>query len=152
MGLFSAAMVESIMNRLNIPDDVPIESKLVTRAIRSAQTQVGGQNFEIRKNVLKYDEAMNKQRTVIYAERRRVLEGEDLHEQVQHFIRDTIEGYVPGATAEGYPEEWDLDQLWSALGTLYPVGVEIPAPGERDGLTAEGLLEDLIEDAVEAYA
>jgi preprotein translocase subunit SecA len=151
MRLFNAAMVESIMDRLKIPDEVPIESKLVTRAIRSAQTQVEGQNFEIRKNVLKYDEVMNKQRTVIYAERRRVLEGEDLHEQIQHFLRDTIEGYVQGATAEGYPEEWDLDQLWSALGTLYPVGVEIPAPGERDGLTAEGLLEDLIEDALEAY-
>jgi preprotein translocase subunit SecA len=151
MRLFNATMVESIMNRLNIPDEVPIESKLVTRAIRSAQTQVEGQNFEIRKNVLKYDEVMNKQRTVIYAERRRVLEGEDLHEQVRHFLRDTIEGYVSGATAEGYPEEWDLDQLWSALGTLYPVGVELPGPGEREGLTSEGLLEDLIEDALDAY-
>ena len=80
MRLFNAAAVESIMNRLNIPDDVPIESKLVTRAIRSAQTQVEQQNFEIRKNVLKYDEVLNKQRQVIYAERRRVLEGEDLHD------------------------------------------------------------------------
>ena len=151
MRLFNAAMVESIMNRLNIPDDVPIESKLVTRAIRSAQTQVEGQNFEIRKNVLKYDEVMNKQRTVIYAERRRVLEGEDLHEQVQHFIQDTIGGYVQGATTDGYPEEWDFDQLWSALGTLYPVGVEVPPPGERDGLTSDGLLDDLVEDALDAY-
>jgi preprotein translocase subunit SecA len=151
MRLFNAAMVESIMNRLNIPDDVPIESKMVTRAIRSAQTQVEGQNFEIRKNVLKYDEVMNKQRTVIYAERRRVLEGEDLHEQIEHFLRDTITSYVEGATGEGYPEEWDLDQLWSALGTLYPVGVDVPPAGERDGLTSEGLLEDLIDDALEAY-
>ncbi len=151
MRLFNAAAVESIMNRLSIPDDIPIESKLVTRAIRSAQTQVEQQNFEIRKNVLKYDEVLNKQRQVIYGERRRVLEGEDLHDQVRHFLADTVSGYVTSATAEGYPEEWDLDQLWAALGTLYPVGVECPEVGSRDGLTADGLTEDLLEDAAEAY-
>jgi preprotein translocase subunit SecA len=151
MRLFNAAAVESIMNRLQIPDDVPIESKLVTRAIRSAQTQVEQQNFEIRKNVLKYDEVLNKQRMVIYDERRRVLEGEDLHDQARHFLTDTVSGYVSAATAEGYPEEWDLDQLWTALGTLYPVGVEVPAAGAREGLTGEGLSEDLLEDALEAY-
>ena len=122
MRLFNAAMVESIMTRLNIPEDVPIESKMVTNAIRSAQTQVEAQNFEIRKNVLKYDEVLNRQRTVIYDERRKVLEGADLHEQVRHMIDDVVEGYVVSATADGYPEEWDLDQLWTALGTLYPVG------------------------------
>ena len=151
MRLFNAAAVESIMNRLSIPDDVPIESKLVTRAIRSAQTQVEQQNFEIRKNVLKYDEVLNKQRQVIYAERRRVLEGEDLRDQARHFLSDTVNGYVAAATAEGYPEEWDLDQLWTALSTLYPVGVHAPEAGSREGLTAEGLIEDLLEDAAEAY-
>jgi preprotein translocase subunit SecA len=151
MRLFNAAAVESIMNRLQIPDDVPIESKLVTRAIRSAQTQVEQQNFEIRKNVLKYDEVLNKQRMVIYDERRRVLEGEDLSEQARHFLTDTVTGYVSAATGEGYPEEWDLDQLWTALGTLYPVGVEVPASGSREGLTGEGLIEDLNDDALEAY-
>src|SRR5205085_12527690 len=88
MRRFNAAMVETVMTRLRVPDDVPIEHKMVTRAIRSAQTQVEQQNFEIRKNVLKYDEVMNLQRKVIYAERRRVLEGEDLHDQVQHMITD----------------------------------------------------------------
>jgi preprotein translocase subunit SecA len=151
MRLFNAAAVESIMNRLSIPDDVPIESKLVTRAIRSAQTQVEQQNFEIRKNVLKYDEVLNKQRQVIYAERRRVLAGEDLHEQARHFLSDTVNGYVLSATGEGYPEEWDLDKLWTALSTLYPVGVHAPEVGAREGLTAEGLVEDLLEDAAEAY-
>ena len=77
--------------------------------------QVEQQNFEIRKNVLKYDEVLNRQRKVIYAERRRVLEGEDLHEQVRHFMDDTVDGYVDAATAEGYAEDWDLDQLWTAL-------------------------------------
>jgi len=151
MRLFNAAAVESIMDRLKIPDEMPIESKLVTRAIRSAQTQVEQQNFEIRKNVLKYDEVMNKQRTVIYDERRRVLAGEDLGEQARHFLDDTVTGYIRAATSEGYPEEWDLDQLWTALGQLYPVGVELPAHGEREGLTADGLLEDLVADAREAY-
>src|SRR5213079_349756 len=121
MRLFNSAAVERIMDTLNIPEEVPIESKIVTRAIRSAQTQVEQQNFEIRKNVLKYDEVLNKQRTVIYDERRRVLQGADLHEQVRNMIDDVVEAYVTAATAEGYPEEWDLDQLWTALKTLYPV-------------------------------
>ncbi|MEX5708969.1 preprotein translocase subunit SecA [Parafrankia sp. FMc6] len=151
MRLFNAAAVEGIMDRLNIPDDVPIESKIVTRAIRSAQTQVEGQNFEIRKNVLKYDEVMNKQRTVIYEERRKVLEGADLHEQVRHFVDDTVEGYVRGATADGYPEEWDLETLWSGLGLLYPVGVDAPGTDDREGLTSDLLLEDLQADAQDAY-
>ena len=97
MRLFNAAMVENFLTRFNIPEDVPIESKMVTNAIRSAQTQVEAQNFEIRKNVLKYDEVLNRQRTVIYDERRRVLEGADLHEQIRHMIDDVVEGYVASA-------------------------------------------------------
>jgi len=153
MRLFNANAVESIMDRLNIPEDVPIESKIVTRAIRSAQTQVESQNFEIRKNVLKYDEVLNKQRTVIYAERRRVLEGADLHEQVRHMINDVVEAYVTAATAEGYPEDWDLEKLWTALRTLYPVGVTAEELQERagGGLSAEFLAEELKADAQAAY-
>ena len=153
MRRFTAATVEAVMTRLNMPDDVPIESKMVTRAIKSAQTQVEQQNFEIRKNVLKYDEVMNKQRTVIYDERRRVLDGEDLHEQVQHMIDDVITAYVDGATAEGYAEDWDLEQLWTALKTLYPVGIDhddlidSEAIGEHGELTREALLDALIDDA-----
>ena len=101
MQLFNAHMVESIMDRLNLPEDIPIESKMVSRSIRSAQTQIEQQNFEIRKNVLKYDEVLNKQRTVIYDERRRVLQGEDLHEQVAHMIDDVVAAYVEGATGRG---------------------------------------------------
>src|ERR1044071_1600158 len=83
---FRAGAVEAVMDRLNIPEDMPIESKMVSRQIKSAQTQIEAQNAEIRKNVLKYDEVLNKQRQVIYAERKRVLDGEDLHEQVTHMI------------------------------------------------------------------
>jgi preprotein translocase subunit SecA len=129
---------------------------MVTNAIRSAQTQVEAQNFEIRKNVLKYDEVLNRQRTVIYAERRRVLEGEDLHEQIRHMVDDVVEGYVTAATSEGFPEEWDLDQLWTALRTLYPVSVTVEeleeaAGGDRAGLTPEFLAEELKADAHAAY-
>jgi preprotein translocase subunit SecA len=151
MRLFNAAAVESIMNRLNIPEDVPIESKIVTRAIRSAQTQVESQNFEIRKNVLKYDEVLNKQRTVIYDERRKILEGTDLHEQVRHFIDDTIYAYVNAATSEGFPEEWDLDQLWTALRQLYPVSVSVPDDDRREELTSDELVDELTDDAHAAY-
>ena len=115
--------VEMLMTRLRMPDDVPIEHNFVSKAIKSAQTQVEQQNFEIRKNVLKYDEVMNKQRTVIYDERRRVLDGEDLHLQVQNMITDVITAYVDGATAQGYAEDWDTDTLWTALKTLYPISV-----------------------------
>src|SRR5689334_3895399 len=156
MKRFNAAAVETIMTRLNMPDDEPIESKMVSRAMKSAQTQVEQQNFEIRKNVLKYDEVLNRQRTVIYDERRRVLEGADLQDQVHNMLTDVISGYVEGATSEGYPEEWDLDQLWTALRSLYPISVTIDevieeAGGDRNGLSTEQLTELLVDDAHAAY-
>src|SRR5215213_6331226 len=154
MRRFNAGMIESIMNLVRLPDDVPIEAGMVTKAIRSAQTQVEQQNFEIRKNVLKYDEVLNKQRTVIYDERRRVLAGEDIKEQIEHMIADVVGAYVDGATAEGYAEDWDLDKLWTALGELYPVGVdrEKLADGDVDDLSREKLAEVVIADARRAYA
>jgi preprotein translocase subunit SecA len=144
-----------IMTRLNIPDDVPIESGIVSKAIASAQHQVEQQNFEIRKNVLKYDEVMNRQRKVIYAERRQVLEGADLHEQIRSFINDVVDEYIAGATAEGFAEEWDLDKLWKALGQLYPTTLTIDGvveeAGGREELTAEFLNEKVKADAMAAY-
>jgi preprotein translocase subunit SecA len=156
MRRFRAGAVEAVMDRFNIPEDVPIESKMVSRQIKSAQTQIEAQNAEIRKNVLKYDEVLNKQRQVIYAERKRVLDGEDLHEQVQHMIDDVVGAYASGATAEGYAEDWDLDQLWSSLKQLYPVGVTVEdlideAGGELNQLDAEFLKARLLEDAHTAY-
>lgn len=155
MRLFNSARVEVIMTRLNIPDDQPIESGIVSKAIASAQHQVEQQNFEIRKEVLKYDEVMNRQRKVIYAERHRVLEGADLHEQVRGFIGDVIEGYVAGATAEGFAEEWDLDKLWKAFGELYPVQLKvedlIEEAGAREELTAALITDKVKEDALRAY-
>jgi len=150
---FNGPFVERIMTSLKMEDDVPIEAKMVSKAILSAQTQVEQQNMEIRKNVLKYDEVMNLQRKVIYAERRRVLEGEDLRDQVQLMIVDVITAYVDGATENGYAEDWDLDGLWTALKTLYPVGVQHPAIADDAGdLTREVLLEAVLADARQAYA
>ncbi|MFE5703328.1 preprotein translocase subunit SecA [Rhodococcus sp. ACS1] len=157
MRRFNGAALESIMTRLNLPDDVPIEAKMVSKAIKSAQTQVEQQNFEIRKNVLKYDEVMNQQRTVIYNERRQILEGKDMEGQVEKMITDVVTAYVDGATAEGYVEDWDLEQLWTALKTLYPIGVdykELVGDGddETKDITADELRETLLKDAHEAYA
>jgi preprotein translocase subunit SecA len=157
MKRFRAGAVEAVMERLNIPEDVPIESKMVTRQIKSAQAQIEGQNAEIRKNVLKYDEVLNKQRMVVYAERKRVLDGEDLHEQVEHMINDVVEAYVGGATAEGYAEDWDLDQLMASLKQLYPVAITVDdlveeAGGELNNLDADFLTAQLKEDAHGAYA
>jgi preprotein translocase subunit SecA len=152
---FNGERVQAMMNFLRLPEDVPIEAKMVSKAIQSAQTQMEQQNFEIRKNVLKYDEVMNKQRTVIYDERRKVLHGADLSDQIRPMIDDVVRGYVEGATG-GYPEEWDLEGLWTALKTLYPVSLTIDeaieqAGGTKADLTREYLVEELTADAQAAY-
>ncbi|MEV6688900.1 preprotein translocase subunit SecA [Streptomyces sp. NPDC051578] len=156
MRLFKAQMVERVMAMANVPDDVPIENKMVTRAIASAQSQVETQNFETRKNVLKYDEVLNNQREVIYRERRRVLEGEDLQDQVRHMMDDTIDAYIAAETVEGFAEEWDLDRLWGAFRQLYPVKVTVEeleeAAGDRAGITAEFIAESVKDDIHEQYA
>jgi preprotein translocase subunit SecA len=153
---FNGERVAAMMNMLRLPEDVPIEAKMVAKAIQSAQTQMEQQNFEIRKNVLKYDEVLNKQRTVIYDERRRVLQGADLTDQIRPMINDVVRGYLEGATSSGYAEEWDLEQLWTALKTLYPVSLTIDeaieqAGGSKAGLTREFLIEELTADAQAAY-
>ena len=154
MRLFKSDWVDRVLQVLKVPDDVPIENKRVTGAIASAQGQVEAQNFESRKNVLKYDDVMSRQREVIYGERRRVLEGEDLEEQIRTFIDDVITGYVLGST-EGYAEDWDLDGLFTALRQIYSTeltteGVEKVAGG-RAGLSRQALIEDLKKDIRAAY-
>jgi preprotein translocase subunit SecA len=153
---FNGERVAQMMNFLRLPEDVPIEQRMVSKAIQSAQTQMEQQNFEIRKNVLKYDEVMNKQRTVIYAERRKILEGANLSDQIRDMVAEVVRGYVEGATASGYAEEWDLEQLWAALKTLYPVSLTIDeaieqAGGHRSDLTRAYLVEELTADAESAY-
>ena len=156
MRLFKGDMVNSFLQRFNVPDDVPIEAKMVTNSIRSAQTQVEAQNFEIRKNVLKYDEVMNRQRQVVYGERSRVLDGEDIQDQIKTFMNDTIAAYVAAETAEGFPEDWDLQALWTALSALYPIEISIndmvkAAGGDSADLSSEFMTATLQEDINRAY-
>jgi preprotein translocase subunit SecA len=156
MRRFNSGMVERFLSAAGIPEDTPIESKMVSNAIRSAQTQVESQNFEIRKDVLKYDDVLNRQRQVVYAERRLVLEGKDIKDQVQTFLQDTLRAYVVAATAEGFPEDWDLSVLWTALRALYPISFTVEdldiELGGRSGLDTEFLQQKVIDDAVAAYA
>jgi preprotein translocase subunit SecA len=156
MRRFNSALVERFLSAAGIPEDTPIESKMVTNAIKSAQTQVESQNFEMRKNVLKYDDVMNRQREVIYRERREVLEGADIKEQVTGFIEDTIRGYVGAATNEGFPEEWDLVQLWTALKATYPISFKVEdieaEVGGRTGLDTDFLTAKVLDDIFAAYA
>jgi preprotein translocase subunit SecA len=153
MRRFKSDLVDSFLRRFNVPDDVPIEAKMVSNAIKNAQTQVEQQNFEIRKNILKYDEVMNQQRKVIYAERQRVLAGADLKSEIQEFMRDTISGYVTSATADAYEENWDLDKLWTALQQLYPVSItpEQIRMSLDGALNPDGIIEQVISDATAAY-
>jgi preprotein translocase subunit SecA len=156
MRRFNGDRVAQILEWAKTPPDAPLESKTVTRSIRSAQTQVEQLNFETRKDLLKYDDVMNRQRQVVYAERHRVLAGEDLSEQIRHMIDEVIADYVAEATDEGFVEEWDLDKLWGAFGRLYSVKTSADdlieeEGGERSFLSAEGITERMQADAQAAY-
>jgi len=155
MRLFKSDWVDRVLLALKVPDDVPIENKSVTKSIASAQSQVESQNFESRKNVLKYDDVMSRQREVIYGERREVLEGADLQDQIRLMIDDAVASYVNAAT-EGFPEEWDLDALWTALRTMYPISLRHQdlerEAGGRDGMERDDLRQRLLADAQAQYA
>ena len=154
MRLFKSDWVDRVLQVLKIPDDVPIENKRVTNAIANAQGQVESQNFESRKNVLKYDDVMDRQRKVIYSERREVLEGADIEEQVRGFIDDVVTGVVTGATQE-FSEEWDLEQLWTDLKQIWPVSLDLKHLEDEHGGVAnidrDELIKELQKDAQEAY-
>ncbi|MET4583472.1 preprotein translocase subunit SecA [Conyzicola nivalis] len=155
MRLFNSGAAEALMGRGNVPDDLAIESKVVSRAIRSAQSQVEGRNAEIRKNVLKYDDVLNRQREAIYGDRRHILEGDDLQDRVKHFLEDVITEVIEVHTAEGHSEEWDFDALWTELKTLYPVGITIDEllteAGARGKVTEAFLKKEILSDAQVAY-
>ena len=155
MRMFASGLAQRIMTSGAYPDDVPLESKMVTRGIAGAQRQVESRNYEIRKNVLKYDDVMTEQREKVYSERRRVLDGEDLEPQIEAFRAQAVSSIVNAGTAEGRPDEWDLDALWDELGRLYPVGLSqdevVEALGGKDALTSERLIDELSEDVAVAY-
>ena len=153
MRLFNAGGASRLM--ANAAEDTALEFRIVSRAIASAQNMVEGRNAEQRKNVLKYDDVLNRQRTAIYADRRRILEGHDLQDQVQQFLREVVGSIVVEKTSSGHPEDWDLDALWEALRTVYPVSVSqdelIEEAGGRDKLSTEFLREQLVSDAEVVY-
>ena len=152
MRLFKSDMVNSFLTRFNVPDNVPIEASMVTKSIQSAQTQVEAQNFEIRKNVLKYDEVLNRQRLVVYAERKEVLAGKDISNQIQDFFKDTVYGYVEAETQDSYDEEWDFERLTTAFKEIYPIGVDIKKLADQSDYDTEAIAQVILEDLQTKYA
>lgn len=156
MRRFNANAAQRIMNNPSMPDDMALESKIVSKAIETAQGQVESSNAEQRKNVLKYDDVMNRQREAIYGDRRRILEGGDLKQKVEHFLEDVVTAMVSEATAEGHADDWDLEQLWTNLKQLYPIELTIEEVAEEAGgvgmLTSEFLHKEILSDARVQYA
>ena len=155
MKRFNSGLVERFLGAAGMPEETPLESKIVSNAIKSAQTQVESLNFEMRKNVLKYDDVMNKQRTVVYSERREVLEGADIKDLTNDFLTETITAYVNSATNSGVAENWDLNTLWTALKSLYPISITVEdlvsEVGEVGALDSEFILDRVLTDAKNAY-
>jgi preprotein translocase subunit SecA len=146
--LFAGDRIYNIMERFKLPDDQPMEASILSKQIEGAQKKVEEQNFVIRKNVLKYDDVMNTQRQVIYEQRRRVLEGDDLSDDVKGWIQDVIEGIVAEHTMSEFQEEWDLPELITAMDALYRTGVVLE---EIQGKDQEVIVQEFVEDAVDAY-
>ena len=155
MRRFNSGLVERFLGAAGMPEETPLESKIVSNAIKSAQTQVESLNFEMRKNVLKYDDVMNKQREVVYSERREVLEGVDIKELVEVSLEETVTAYVDSATQTGVAEDWDLNTLWNALKVLYPISFTAEQMLEEIGgavaLDSAYLLEKILQDSRQSY-
>ena len=155
MRRFNSGLVERFLGAAGMPEETPLESKIVSNAIKSAQTQVESLNFEMRKNVLKYDDVMNKQREVVYSERRKVLEGADIKDLVRKFLNETVTAYVDAATATGVAEDWDLETLWVALKVLFPISFTatdlLNEIGGQSALDSEFLLDRILTEANKAY-
>ena len=155
MRRFNSGLVVRFLGASGMPEETPLESKIVSNAIKSAQTQVESLNFEMRKNVLKYDDVMNKQREVVYSERREVLEGADIKELAKKFLEETLTAYVNAATAAGVAEDWDLETLWKALKSLFPISFSadelLKEIGGASALDSEFLLDRVLSDSDAAY-
>ena len=150
--LFAGDRIYNIMNRFKIPDDQPMEAKILSNQIEGAQKKVEEQNFVARKNVLKYDDVMNTQRMVIYEQRRRVLEGEDLSEDVREWIRDVVGGTVAQFTDSEFAEDWDLEGLVTSMQSLYDTDITVSELREEvDVKDRDALAEEFVDDALETY-
>ncbi|OUE26380.1 preprotein translocase subunit SecA [Clavibacter michiganensis] len=156
MRLFNNGAAASLMGRDSVPDDVAIESKVVSRAIRSAQGQVEARNAEIRKNVLKYDDVLNRQREAIYGDRRHILEGDDLQERSQRFLEAVIDDVLDSHIGEGNGDDWDFDALWTELKTLFPISITIDEviteAGSKGRVNRDFVRREILSDAKLAYS
>ena len=153
MRLFNASAVDRIMTRLNMPDDMPIEHKWVSKAVANAQAQVESLNFDRRKNVLKYDDVMNEQRKVIYSQRQSLVIGnaEEVEELAQKYVADTIEDLVNGHCPPGvYPEEWDVDGLQVRIEQIYDTDFDF-AGIDVEEIERDALVDQLYDNALDAY-
>jgi preprotein translocase subunit SecA len=149
--LFAGDRIKNIMQRFKVPDDEPMEASILSKQIENAQKKVEEQNFVMRKNVLKYDDVMNSQRQVIYAQRRRVLEGQDMSEEILGWIDDVVEGAVDTYTEAEYAEEWDLGALTQAMHDLYGSDITPEELKEEVALERDALVEEFQQDARDAY-
>jgi preprotein translocase subunit SecA len=148
--LFAGDRIYNIMDRFKLPDDQPMEAKILSNQIENAQKKVEEQNFVARKNVLKYDDVMNVQRQVIYEQRRRVLEGQDLNEDLrEEWIPEVISNVVAEYTAGELTDEWDLDGLVTAMEQVYGTGV---TADELRDLDRESIVQEFLDDALDAYS
>jgi len=154
MRMFNAGAAESLMARSSgDEEDLAIESRVVSRAIQSAQSQVEARNAELRKNVLKYDDVLNRQRQAIYSDRRQILEGDDIADRVQQFVDDTLSSVITEHTVGANPSDWDFDGLWTELKTLYPIGLTADEVLEEFGnnIEREDVVREIQSDAAVAY-
>jgi len=153
MRLFASGFAERFIGS-TYPDDLPLESKLVTRTIESAQSKIEDRNVEIRKNVLKYDDVLTEQRKWVYHERREILEGHDVEPMVREWVEQVVANVVGGET-QGSPDDWDLDHLWRELKQIFPVSITVDDVVEESGgvmkLTQDFLVDELVADARVAY-
>ena len=157
MRLFNTQLVARIMSSKSLPEGQPIGTKSVSKGVRNAQKSVESRNYEIRKNVLKYDDVMNKQRQVIYGERQAVLKGEDIHQDILRFIRETVTSYIQGAqNGSDKPQDWDADGLWKALASVYPISLDQDETmdsleGLKGDKAIKALSDKVVEDAESIY-
>ncbi|MDR1237271.1 MAG: SEC-C domain-containing protein, partial [Propionibacteriaceae bacterium] len=150
MRLYKTDVIDWVLTALNVPDDMPIENKRVTKSIQQAQEQVEAQHFEVRKNVLKYDDVMNRQRHAIYTDRRQVLKGADVEAQLRSNVDAVVAAYVHSFT-EGFVDDWEWKAMWDQLKSLYPVSLKLDDYRGRTDITADELVEDFQADAQQAY-
>ncbi len=153
MRLFNTGMATRLMAAA--PEDSALDSKIVSRAIATAQANVEGRNAEQRKNVLKYDDVLNRQREAIYKDRSRILHGDDLKEQISGFVDEVLTSIIDARVSEGHAEDWDFEELWSALKQVYPISITVDDlaedAGDRTKITRDQIVKEVLADAHVVY-